>query len=61
MDDGLGAGDQVVVEDHRGTPIGVGLYNPHSLIAVRLYARHVRITYPELSSTATVTTSASRA
>jgi 23S rRNA (cytosine1962-C5)-methyltransferase len=28
--------------DHRGQPIGVGLYNPHSLIAVRLYARHVR-------------------
>jgi 23S rRNA (cytosine1962-C5)-methyltransferase len=31
-----------VVLDHRGQPIGVGLYNPHSLIAVRLYARHVR-------------------
>jgi 23S rRNA (cytosine1962-C5)-methyltransferase len=42
MDDGLGAGDQVVVQDHRGMPIGVGLYNPHSLIAVRLYARHLR-------------------
>ncbi len=28
--------------DHRGQPVGVGLYNPHSLIAVRLYARHVR-------------------
>ena len=28
--------------DHRDQPIGVGLYNPHSLIAVRLYARHVR-------------------
>jgi len=42
MDKGLGAGDHVVVQDHRGMPIGVGLYNPQSLIAVRLYARHVR-------------------
>jgi 23S rRNA (cytosine1962-C5)-methyltransferase len=32
----------VAVVDHRGQPVGVGLYNPHSLIAVRLYARHVR-------------------
>jgi 23S rRNA (cytosine1962-C5)-methyltransferase len=35
-------GDEVVVEDHRGVPVGVGLYNPHSLIAVRLYSRRVR-------------------
>lgn len=42
IDEGLGTGDEVVVLDHRDQPIGVGLYNPHSLIAVRLYARHVR-------------------
>ncbi|HEU4724596.1 MAG TPA: class I SAM-dependent rRNA methyltransferase [Candidatus Eisenbacteria bacterium] len=36
------AGAEVLVEDHRGTPIGVGLYNPHSLIAIRLYSRRVR-------------------
>jgi 23S rRNA (cytosine1962-C5)-methyltransferase len=36
------AGAEVVVEDHRGVPVGVGLYNPHSLIAVRLYSRRVR-------------------
>ncbi len=42
MEDGLGIGDEVVVLDHRDQPIGVGLYNPHSLIAVRLYARYVR-------------------
>ena len=42
VEDGLEAGTEVVVEDHRGLPVGVGLYNPHSLIAVRLYARHVR-------------------
>ncbi len=42
IDEGLVPGDEVVVLDHRGQPIGVGLYNPHSLIAVRLYARHVR-------------------
>jgi len=36
------AGDEVIVEDHRGVPVGVGLYNPHSLIAVRLYSRRVR-------------------
>ena len=35
-------GAEVVVEDHRGMPIGVGLYNPHSLIAIRLYSRRVR-------------------
>ncbi len=32
-------GAEVLVADHRGAPVGVGLYNPHSLIAVRLYAR----------------------
>jgi 23S rRNA (cytosine1962-C5)-methyltransferase len=37
-----GAGDEVLVEDHRGVPVGVGLYNPHSLIAIRLYSRRVR-------------------
>jgi 23S rRNA (cytosine1962-C5)-methyltransferase len=36
------AGADVIVEDHRGAPVGVGLYNPHSLIAVRLYSRRVR-------------------
>lgn len=41
-EEGLAPGDEVVVVDHRDQPIGVGLYNPHSLIAVRLYARHVR-------------------
>jgi 23S rRNA (cytosine1962-C5)-methyltransferase len=41
-DPGLAPGDEVVVLDHRGQPVGVGLYNPHSLIAVRLYARHIR-------------------
>ncbi len=35
-------GGEVVVEDHRGVPVGVGLYNPQSLIAVRLYSRRVR-------------------
>src|SRR5436309_13391295 len=39
---GLEPGSEVVVQDHRGVPVAVGLYNPHSLIAVRLYARHVR-------------------
>ncbi len=35
-------GAEVLVVDHRGGPVGVGLYNPHSLIAVRLYARTPR-------------------
>jgi 23S rRNA (cytosine1962-C5)-methyltransferase len=35
-------GAEVLVVDHRGSPVGVGLYNPHSLIAVRLYARTPR-------------------
>jgi 23S rRNA (cytosine1962-C5)-methyltransferase len=42
MDGGPEPGGEVLVEDHRGVPVGVGLYNPHSLIAVRLYARHAR-------------------
>ena len=42
LEEGLESGDEVAVVDHRGQPVGVGLYNPHSLIAVRLYARHVR-------------------
>jgi 23S rRNA (cytosine1962-C5)-methyltransferase len=37
-----GPGEEVLVEDHRGVPVGVGLYNPHSLIAIRLYSRRVR-------------------
>lgn len=37
-----GAGAEVLVEDHRGSPVGVGLYNPHSLIAARLYSRAPR-------------------
>ena len=41
-DPGLMPGDEVVVLDHRDQPFGVGFYNPHSLIAVRLYARHAR-------------------
>jgi len=41
-DKGLAPGDEVQILDHRDQPFGVGLYNPHSLIAVRLYARHVR-------------------
>jgi 23S rRNA (cytosine1962-C5)-methyltransferase len=37
-----GPGDEVVVLDHRGSPVGVALYNPHSLIAARLFARTPR-------------------
>jgi 23S rRNA (cytosine1962-C5)-methyltransferase len=35
-------GGEVLVQDHRGGVVGVGLYNPHSLIAVRLFARRER-------------------
>jgi 23S rRNA (cytosine1962-C5)-methyltransferase len=35
-------GGEVLVQDHRGGTVGVGLYNPHSLIAVRLFARRER-------------------
>ena len=36
------SGGEVVVHDHRGGIVGTGLYNPHSLIAVRLFARRER-------------------
>ena len=35
-------GGEVLVEDFRGGTVGSGLYNPHSLIAVRLFARRAR-------------------
>lgn len=35
-------GGEVLVLDHRGGTVGVGLYNPHSLIAARLFARRDR-------------------
>lgn len=35
-------GGEVLVQDHRGGVVGVGLYNPRSLIAVRLFARRER-------------------
>src|SRR5512138_1425325 len=35
-------GGEVLVEDSRGGTVGAGLYNPHSLIAVRLFARRAR-------------------
>ena len=37
-----GPGDEVLVVDHRGGIVGVALYNPHSLIAARLFARRER-------------------
>ena len=37
-----GPGDEVLVVDHRGGVVGVALYNPHSLIAARLFARRER-------------------
>ncbi|HYJ31728.1 MAG TPA: class I SAM-dependent rRNA methyltransferase [Candidatus Binatia bacterium] len=36
------SGGEVLVQDHRGGVVGVGLYNPRSLIAVRLFARRER-------------------
>lgn len=36
------SGGEVLVQDHRGGVVGVGLYNPHSLIAARLFARRER-------------------
>ncbi|HET7497836.1 MAG TPA: class I SAM-dependent rRNA methyltransferase [Candidatus Eisenbacteria bacterium] len=36
------SGGEVLVHDHRGGVVGVGLYNPNSLIAVRLFARRER-------------------
>ena len=38
----LPAGGEVVIEDHRGKPIGRGYGNPHSLICARLYSRDVK-------------------
>ena len=35
-------GGEVLVLDHRGGTVGVALYNPHSLIAARLFARRDR-------------------
>jgi 23S rRNA (cytosine1962-C5)-methyltransferase len=35
-------GGEVLVQDHRGGTVGVGLYNPHSLIAARLFTRRER-------------------
>ncbi|MGH7680554.1 MAG: class I SAM-dependent rRNA methyltransferase [Candidatus Eiseniibacteriota bacterium] len=35
-------GGEALVLDRRGGIVGVGLYNPHSLIAVRLFARRQR-------------------
>lgn len=42
------AGGEVLVQDHRGGVVGVGLYNPHSLIAARLFARRERAIDSEL-------------
>lgn len=36
------SGGEVLVQDHRGGVVGTGLYNPHSLIAARLFARRER-------------------
>jgi 23S rRNA (cytosine1962-C5)-methyltransferase len=36
------SGGEVLVQDHRGGVVGVGLYNPRSLIAARLFARRER-------------------
>ena len=36
------SGGEVLVRDHRGGVVGVGLYNPKSLIAARLFARRER-------------------
>lgn len=35
-------GGEVLVVDHRGGIVGVGLFNPRSLIAIRLFARRER-------------------
>lgn len=35
-------GGEVTVVDSRGATVGVGLYNPHSLIAIRLFTRRER-------------------
>ena len=36
------SGGEVLVQDHRGGVVGIGLYNPRSLIAARLFARRER-------------------
>lgn len=36
------SGGEVLIQDHRGGVVGVGLYNPSSLIAARLFARRER-------------------
>lgn len=36
------SGGEILVRDHRGGVVGVGLYNPRSLIAARLFARRER-------------------
>lgn len=38
----LQPGDEVVIEDARGKPLGRAYANPHSLICARLYSRDVR-------------------
>jgi 23S rRNA (cytosine1962-C5)-methyltransferase len=42
IDGSPGPGDEVLVVDHRGGIVGVALYNPHSLIAARMFARRER-------------------
>jgi 23S rRNA (cytosine1962-C5)-methyltransferase len=42
IDGAAEAGGEVLVQDHRDEIVGVGLFNPRSLIAVRLFARHAR-------------------
>jgi len=42
------SGGEVLVQDHRGGVVGVGLYNPRSLIAARLFARRERAIDGEL-------------
>lgn len=39
IEGGVRAGDEVVVRDARGNPLGRGLYSPGSAIPVRLYTR----------------------
>lgn len=40
---GVGAGDAVNLADAQGKLLGVGYYNPHSLIAVRLLSRNPKV------------------
>ena len=37
------AGEQVVVEDSKGKPIGLATMSPHSLICARLFSRDIRV------------------